>query len=102
MRTITIPKPVELFVNGEPKAYDFASFLAEFIWVDKRWRDEWSNTYEGLAELRLPSIPEKAAQISTGDWEKLKDMVKDVTVPPQFSTALMPFFHAVTRAPENP
>lgn len=98
MRTIKVPNPVELVHDKTARLCTFGDFLGDITWTDKRWRDEWAKSFESLAGLRIPLIPDTSVSITDGDWEKLNDTAKNANIAPQFSTALMPFFHAITQA----
>ncbi len=116
-RDVKMEKPIPMFDQagkpaltreGKQALYCTAHFMAEFVFPDKRWRDEWASSFTMLAEKFSVASVAKASRgagamrVPDTEFDRVKAVLKNVDLSQQqlaILTPLMPFFHAWTLAP---
>ncbi len=105
MREINPPDPIEVTDDkGKTVLYGLENFVSEFVYTDKRFRDEWSASFDVLVTKFTPKAIAAARKAKTPillcdeQYDHAKAILKAVEVGPGAQVMLMPFFHAFTQA----
>lgn len=107
MRYVTIPAPVSLVHPNmppdapKPPPFTFAQLLEQLVWVDPRWRGDWAETFERVADLLSEAATGEEVELETLDHERVSEILSSAKISELYSRKLTRLILAVTRAPRE-